>query len=173
MTIKNGLLLMLVALVASGCGYAFEGAAGTGTMPGDVKSVHVSVLENRTFETGVENRFTNDLAYEFTRSPSVSLAGKAEADAVLSGVIRSMTVDTIAHTTVGLSAERRVTVIVDLALRGRDGQILWAANGLSEREEYEVNTGDKYQTEQLRRVAIDKLSRRFAEKVYLGLSSNF
>lgn len=170
MTIKNGLLMMLVALVACGCGYTFEGG---GQIPGGARRVHVSVLENRTFETGAENRFTNDLAYEFSRSSTVALSSKTEADAILSGVIREMTVGTIAHTTVGLSAERRVTVVVDLVLKGTDGRTLWTGRNLSEQEEYVVNTGDKYETEQLRSAAIDKLSRRFAEKVYLGLTANF
>ncbi len=171
MTGKKSLLLVLVTLLLGSCGYKFTGG---GEMPAGIRSVYVSIFDNRTFETGVENRFTNDLAYELTRkNRGVVLADREAADAVLSGIIRKIDSDAISHTSVSNSQEKRVTVVVDLVLKKRSGEVVWAASGLTEREEYAVESGDKLKTEWAKRSALTELSKRFAEKVYLGLTTKF
>ena len=151
----------------SACGYRF---AGGGTLPSGIKSVCVTILENRTSEIGVENTFTNDLIYEFTRNGKIASIDKA--DALLSGVIRSMSIETISHRGAHTSRERRVTFTLDLKLTENDGRIIWSAKGVSGNEAYDVES-DKLKTEQNRRNAISTLSERLAEKVYNSLTEDF
>ena len=161
--------VLILGLFFSGCGYHF---AGGGSFPAEIKSISISILENRTAQTGVESIFTNDIIYEVTRDKKVRLTSKEKADATLTGVIASMRTDTISRTGKYTSAERRVIVTVDLKLTDRDGQVIWSAKGLSSNEEYDV-ASDKQATEQNRRAAISELSKRLAEKIYNRLTDDF
>jgi outer membrane lipopolysaccharide assembly protein LptE/RlpB len=162
----------LVAFAAvSGCGYNFKGAGLTA--PAGVRTIAVTVLDNRTSESGIETVFTSDLAYEFTRSKALRVVDSKEADAILSGSIASMTVDTISHTGDYESDERRVTMTLDLALKRADGSVIWSDRAVSERETFEVSRSDKLETERERRVAIEAISKRLAEKVHNRILQDF
>ncbi len=159
--------LCLLCLFFSACGYRFTGG---GSLPAGVKSVYIAMLENRTSETGMESIFTNDLIYEFTKNSEV--ASKDRADAYLSGIIKSMSIETISRRGTHTSLERRVKIVLDLKLTDTDGKVIWVAKDISENEEYDVMS-DKLATEQNRRDAISALSKRLAEKVYNRLTEDF
>jgi hypothetical protein len=153
----------------SSCGYRF---VGSGSFPAGIRSVSIPILENRTSETGMENIITNDLIYEVTRGKRVALTSMDKADALLSGVIRSMSIETISRRGTHSSLERRVTVTVDLKLTGPDGRVIRSVKGVSANEAYDVMS-DKPATEQNRRNAISVLSKRLAEKVYNRITGDF
>ncbi|RZB35113.1 MAG: hypothetical protein SRB1_00881 [Desulfobacteraceae bacterium Eth-SRB1] len=152
---------------SSACGYKFTGGGG---LPQGIKTVYIAMLENRTSETGAENVFTNDLIYEFTKNNA--MASKDQADAYLSGIIKSMNIETISHRGTHTSLERRVKIALDLKLTDTDGKVIWIAKDISENEEYDVMS-DKLATEQKRRDAISDLSKRLAEKIYNRLTEDF
>lgn len=158
----------LAVTLISGCGYRFSGG---GTLPGDVKQVFVSMLENRTEETGIESVLTNDLIYEFSRSGTFA-KGKNQADAQLTGVIDAVTKGTISRISVSTAQERRVSLVISFRLTGKEGKVIWSAKRMSENEAYLVEK-DKETTERNRRLAIERLSKRLAEKVYHRLTDNF
>ena len=120
--------LLLFAIVMSlicisGCGYHFS---GSGSYPAGVKLIFVTLLENRTAETGVESTFTNDLIYEFTRNRKESLTRKrSSADGILSGTIARLAVANITRTSISTAKERRVTGTLTLRLESPDGRLLW------------------------------------------------
>ncbi|MCK4388979.1 MAG: hypothetical protein KAV83_01920 [Desulfobacterales bacterium] len=161
-------LVVLVALAA--CGYQFKGMGLT--PPAGVHTIAITVLENRTSESGIETVFTNDLSYEFVRSKILRVVDKNTADAVLSGVVESMSVHTVSHTASYDSAERSVRITLNLTLIGRNGRILWSDNALWDREAFEVS-GDKLITEKNRRTAIEAISMRLAEKVHNRILQDF
>lgn len=156
-------------MLLAGCGYHF---AGGGSLSGEIKSISVSILENRTAETGIESVFTNDIIYEITRAKRVLLTSTDKADATLSGTIASIRTNTISRSGQHTSNEKRIIVTVDLKLVDQDGQTMWVAPGISANEEYTVSS-DKQTTEQNRRDAIEELSKRLAENVYSRLASDF
>jgi outer membrane lipopolysaccharide assembly protein LptE/RlpB len=158
----------LVVMLISGCGYRFS---GSGVLPKDVKQVFVAMLENRTEETAIESIFTNDLIYEFARSGTLA-KGKNQADAQLSGVIEAITKGTISRIGINTSQERRVNIVISFQLNDPKGGALWSLKQLSENEAYLVEK-DKETTERNRRMAIERLSKRLAEKVYHRLTDNF
>ena len=124
-------LILLLWIFCLGCGYGF---AGRGNFPADVRTVFISILKNHTSETGVENIFTNDLIYEFTRNRKDLLTAKSKADALLSGAIESISIETISRKSINTSLERRVTVAVSLKLTDREGKAIWSAESISAKE---------------------------------------
>lgn len=149
-----------------GCGYRFSGG---GDFPFNVKSVFVPVFENRSSETGIETMITNDFLFELTRSSNVSSVEKEMADAVLWGVITSVSTQTIARSGRQTSLERNVRMVLSLKLTDRQGKVLWATQGFSDDESYEV-LRDKFTTEKNKRAAIKRLSRRMAEMIQYQLT---
>jgi len=166
---SNIWIIFLFLIIASACGYKFTGG---GSFPAGIKSICVVTLVNRTSETGAENIFTNDLIYEITRDNKVVLTSKDKADALLSGIIKSINIKTISRTGTHSSLERRVTVIVDVKLTIPDGKVLWSAKDITANEAYDVMP-DKLATEQKRREALSALSKRLAQSLYARLTDDF
>jgi hypothetical protein len=132
----------------------------------------VETFDNRTGEIGMEAIVTNDIIYELTRTAAAEITDKKQADAVMTGVIRSAQSHNISHSTAHTTAERRITVVVDVKLTSSAGEVLWSAIGISASEEYEV-AGDKTATEQNKKSAIARLSGRLAQRIYYRLTDDF
>ena len=163
------ILFCLFGFVFIACGYKF---AGTGTFPGGVRSIYITIFENRTRETGIEKIFTDDLIDEFIRKSEDILAGHREnAEAILSGVVSGMGIETVFHTGTDTSDEREVTIGVSIKLKNLHKKILWA-NVITESQTYPVGL-TKTETEQNLRDAIILLSERLAEKAFNRLTSDF
>ncbi len=162
-------VILVVWVVFSACGYRF---AGSGSFPAGIKTISISIFENRTAETGLENIVTNDLIYEVARSKEVALIRKDKAAANLSGVIVSTRTASISRSSVDTSLERRVTVTLNLKLTNTSGIIIWSAQGVAESEAYVVED-DKQATEQNRQDAISRASKRLAENIYNRLTEDF
>ena len=163
------LWLSLVILPLSGCGYSFS---GSGDFIAGIDSVHIAIFKNQTTETGAGNVLTNDLVYEFTRSGIVKLVPKPLAEAYLTGIIRSMRIETVSRRSTSTSLEQRVTFWVTVSLHRSDGTRIWTAHDISENETYEV-AEEKVATDQNRRVAVTRLSQRLAERIYFRLTDVF
>ncbi len=162
-------IILVLWVVFSACGYRF---AGGGSFPAGIKTISITIFENRTAETGLENIVTNDLIYEVTRSREAALIRKDKAEADLSGVIVSTRTEAISRSSVDISTERRVTLTLNLKLTNTSGIIIWSANGVAESEAYVVE-GDKQSTEQNRQDAISRASKRLAESIYNRLTEDF
>jgi TolB-like protein len=155
-------LIFILALSIASCGYRF---AGGEDFPFGIKKIFVNMFENHTGETGIEVIVTNDFIYEFTRSNKVDVVRRHQADAVFSGVIRSVSFGSITRSNIQTTLERRVRVTFDLKLTDRQGNVLWAARDVSDDETYDVTT-EKLSTERNRRKAISRLSERMAQIIY-------
>lgn len=169
--ITNAILALVFLSALAGCGYHF---AGMGlTAPEGVRTIAVTVLDNRTSVSGIETVFTSDITYEFTRSKVLRVVGKDTADAVLSGTIMSLSEETISHTASYESDERRVTITLDMALERAAGNVIWSNKSLSDKEAYKVDPSDKLATEKNKRVAIEAISDRLAEKIHNRILQGF
>jgi len=166
---KYAWTIILLGFLFSACGYQFTGG---GSLPSGITSLSVEMFQNRTAETGVETIITNDLIYEFTRREQVVVTGSDKADAILTGVIRSISERTISHTGEYTSNERRVEVKVDLKLTGRSGGVIWSSKSVSEDEAYTVMS-EKQSTERKKREAIKRLSKRLSETIFNDLTADF
>ncbi|MGD8771223.1 MAG: LptE family protein [Desulfobacterales bacterium] len=166
---KYAWALILLGSFFSACGYRF---AGGGSLPSGITSISVKMFENRTAETGVESIITNDLIYEFSRHEQVVVTGSDKADAILTGVVQSISERAISHTGKYTSNERRVELKVDLQLTDRTGGVIWSRKAVSENEAYQV-LSEKQSTERNKRVAIETLSKRLAENIFNRLTADF
>lgn len=166
MKYKAWFFFLVLTMMIWGCGYRFTGG---GDFPFKVKSIFVPVFENRSAETGIETLITNDFIYELTRSSNVSVVEKEIADAVLWGVLTSLSTQTVSRSGTQTPLERRVRLYLDLKLTDRQGKVLWATRGFSDDESYEVSS-DKFSTEQRKQTAIKTLSKRMAEMIYYQLT---
>lgn len=169
MKLRIALLLTLISgFMLPACGYRF---AGGGDLPASVKKISVSVFENRTAESGIENVITNDIIYEFTRNGK-AVENKEGADAYFTGIIESVSDEAISHRGSQTSLERRVRVVLSLKLTDRGGKIIWTAKEVSSDQAFTV-LSNKSATENEKRNAIAVLSKRLAEKTYNMLTENF
>lgn len=162
--------IVVLSWLLLGCGYHFPGG---GVFPQGVDRVFVEVLENRTSETGIENIVTRNLIDEFVLREQDRLAGKIDnADSILGGAVSKVTIHTISAKGRDSASERRVTIWVDLKLTDKEGDLIWAAKGLSDDQAYNVSD-DKNATETNKRVAINLASRRIAERALNRLTDDF
>lgn len=162
------MLCLAILSVATGCGYRFSADRQIGL---NIHTIHVAMVENRTAETGVENIFTNDLILEFMKNGN-TIAERETADAVLSGSIDAMPIETTAYQGRITSIERRITAVVSLRLTDRTGKTLWSGASLTRSEAYGI-LSEKVATDYNKREAIRILSRRMAEDVYNRITENF
>jgi outer membrane lipopolysaccharide assembly protein LptE/RlpB len=165
------IILVLTGCVLStpGCGYHFSGG---GALPENVTSICVQVFENKTSETGLEHTIANEIINYFTRFENVTLVGKEEAQATLTGVVQSSSISTIAHKSSYVSSERRIKIMVEVKLNSSKGDLLWMSGPTSEDETYLVDP-DKMQTEENKKSALAKISKRLAERIYYRMTDNF
>ena len=158
-----------ISLLLTACGYHFSGG---GQLPQNVHRICVQIFENRTNETGLEQTIANEIIYYFTRFKNVQLTDKKNAQAILSGVIKSSSISTIAHKTSYVTSERRIKIVMDVKLTSTDGKVMWDSGQISDDEAFEFST-DKMQTEENKKSALATLSQRIAERIYYQLTDNF
>jgi len=169
--IKIIVFILFLLILVSGCGYRF---VGTGDFPEGTESIFIPIFENRTSESRLENQVTNDLIYEFTKNRKDILVGSiGDADAVLYGIIHSISIETISRDNPSISSERSVKLSVDMKLVAPEGRVIWRVKGITANEAYNVVPDHKHRTVQNRREAISKLSQRLAEKIYTRMTDNF
>ncbi len=163
--------LFIFSLIGyGGCGYRFPGG---GEIPGGLTLVSIPLFTNLTNEIGLENTLTNDLTNEFIVRRKKSLSTDDEmADGSLEGKIVSVNTHTITQTVSGGSVEREVVVAVDVRLIDKDGQLLWLANNVSARENYDVGS-NATTADANRQEALEALSVRLAEKIFNRLVEDF
>ena len=162
-------IFTILFLSFSACGYQF---AGSGNLPSGITSVQVKIFKNRSTETGIESVITNDLIYEFTRSKKFIVTKSDKAEGILTGIVKSVRTDTIFAKGKGTTLTRRVKVSVDVTLTDQNKTVIWSGNNISENEAYDV-VSDGLANEPSKRAAINRLSKRLAEKIFNRLTEDF
>jgi len=165
-----GFYFAVLPLIA-GCGYHFAGTGGQA--PGNINSIAVDVLDNRTAQVGIEAIFTNAILTEFIRWKRLPVKPHNEAEGILGGGISRISTQDVAHSGPEKTLETRVTITLALTLkRAETNEILWENPSLSYYEEY-FETGDALLTDRLRREAIREIAKFLAEKVYNDIFEAF
>lgn len=164
-------VFLVTFLSLPGCSYHFAGTGGRA--PGDIQSIAVEVLKNRTAEIGIETTFTNALLNEFIRWKRLQVKPIDKADAVLGGSIASIRIQEFTHLSSTQTLQSRVTITLALTLtRVETGEILWQNKNLSYYQEY-VETGNALDTDTLRKGAIATIASFLAEKVHQDIFEEF
>jgi hypothetical protein len=164
-------VFLVISMIHSGCGYHFAGAGGQ--PPGDIESIAIENLQNRTAEIGLETLFTNAILNQFIRWKRLEVRPKNEAEAVLGGSIYRIRTTDVSHLAPKETLETRVTVTLAVVLKKADSDdVLWQNPALSYFEEY-VETGEALATNRLRREALSKIADFLAEKIHNDIFLDF
>lgn|GEM_PF-981416 len=89
---------------------------------GDVRTVAIEALENRSFEPGADAIVSDAIVSEFLRRGALELVDdKAAADLVIGGVVEEVAVQSRTFSSIQFALEYAVTVRLQLDVRRRDG----------------------------------------------------
>ncbi len=183
-------------LVVSGCGYQFSGKGEA--FPKDVRTVFVEPFTNKSRDVGIEFEITSAIKSELRRRGQLQLVDRVEeADAVLSGVVRSLASQVVAVNRRDEVLQYQLALAADVSFRRRNPDtILWRSQGSSLTELYSgsrgavvttssdfktknLNVADVSQftdiqlTETLSREAKERLVERFARELHQRLLEMF
>ena len=151
----TGRCAYLALLCLIGCGYQFAGRSDL--FPKDIHSVYVEPFLNRTRDVGLGTEITTALRGELYRRGELQLVDQADqADAILSGVVRSFDSLTASVNQNAEVLQFEATLIVDTTFRRREpSEILWRGQGIRLSEIYAgeraavVTTSSKFQNQTL------------------------
>jgi hypothetical protein len=168
---RNGVLMVLIAFLLTGCGYHMEG--GRGSFAPGVRTVFVDVFTNNTSEANADSIFRVAFNNQVVLNGHFKLAlSPGEADAVFRGTILSLQSLPLAYQTTNLSAEDRMTVTMQISFEERaTGRVLWANEAYIGTGDYKVTTVGGTATS--RRDALVKLADDTAERAYRLMMSDF
>ncbi len=156
-------------IVLSACGYHFEGG---GYLDKDITQVAVRVFENKSSETGAGLVFTNALVQEILQKTDTKVVDESVADHVIEGQVEAITFSTLSRSTTDSVLERKVSAVVGLKMKNKDGDIVWSIKNFSSKEEYTVSS-DATADESNKRQAVDKIALRSAERLVSKMLNNF
>ncbi len=148
--------VLAVALAIGGCGYSLRA-----TLPGNIKTVHIPVLENRTQEPGVEDFITQALTQALVTSGVARIAQNAEeADAILEGSIVEYSLTSLAFDRTANVTQYRLQIALTLTLRDRaKNEVVWKQDRIEERADFpvtgQVTTTLAREQDAVRRAAVD------------------
>ena len=162
-------MIIWVALLL-GCGYQLVGKE-THVPPG-LTSVAIPTFTNQTMEPWVEVPLTQGFLREFIRDRRVKVLDRREADSILEGVIKSFQIYSVAYDQSGLATEYQTSVVVDLTLKKRTGEILWKEIDLSESTWYKTSSVVLV-SESRKTAAIQDVGRVIAERLRNRYFYNF
>jgi outer membrane lipopolysaccharide assembly protein LptE/RlpB len=167
--IKKVLPVICLFLLAA-CGYQMVGKE-THVPPG-LNSIAIPTFKNQTIEPGIEVQLTQGFLKEFIQDRRVKVVGRSEADSILEGVIKSFNIHSVSYDRSGLVLEYQTDVVLDLTLKKRTGETLWAEKDLSESRWFRASTSVLV-SESNRTAAIEQLGRFVAERVRRRFFYNF
>ena len=118
-------VLLLALLTLSGCGYHFTGKGEA--FPKDVHSIYVATFVNSSKNVGLEKEISSALRSEFRRRGRIRPVNQLDqADAILSGVVRSLDTDVVSVNANDEVLQFRAILEVDMTLRRRSpNELLW------------------------------------------------
>ena len=175
-----------------GCGYHFSGG---GTLPQGVSKISLAEIENDTLEVGTEKQLQWALEQEFRkRGTAITDEG---GEGLLNVTMRQIDLRPLSFDRRDQVLEYELVLLLDVQLIHREtGKMLWQANGLRVRTDYDaipqvvVTTSPQFLEGNLnaedlrgltdiqfsdtqRRAAVEHLFTAAAREVYLRLSENF
>ena len=148
-------LLILIALMRSGCGYHIAGKHGT--MPGDITTLSIPIFTNSTSKPDIESTITQAFVNEFVNNVKID----NNSSAVMKGTITSYELKAVSYTQNDVNKEYRLTIT--LALSITDGNaIIWEDSGISDYEDFSVNISNVSATNEGEVAALRKIGQDIA-----------
>ncbi|RLJ04051.1 MAG: hypothetical protein DRP14_04035 [Candidatus Aenigmatarchaeota archaeon] len=128
---KSKILIFLVVVILSGCGYT------TGSLiPSHIKTIYVETFTNKTSEPGIEIEVTDAIKDRFLTDGALKIANsREEADSILKGEIIDYRREPLSYTSDNEVAEYRLVLTVNLTYYDLvKDEIMW------EEEDFEADS---------------------------------
>ena len=169
MTRPRGLVgILALVVLAGGCGYSLRPS-----LPGNIKTVHIPTLQNRTQEPGIEDFITQALTSALVTSGVARIAKDAEqADAILDCAIIEYTLTSLAFDRTANVTQYRLQISLALTLKDRrSGDVVWKQDKIGERADFpvagQVNATIVREQDAVKRAAVD-ISRAIVSLAFEG-----
>jgi outer membrane lipopolysaccharide assembly protein LptE/RlpB len=163
-------LLLFVALCA-GCGY-HPVVRDVESRFGEGKTVSIPIFANKTYKPNLENVLLNDLIDEFAKRKGLRIKEMESSDYTLSGEVLTYGKVAISYTGYDIVKEYRATMAVMATLRKNSTQqVIWRGN-LSWSQDFPANSDIAIQ-QNSEDAAIQEISRRLAQQIYLKFTEDF
>jgi outer membrane lipopolysaccharide assembly protein LptE/RlpB len=166
------ILLILLTLFVSGCGYHVPGASDS-WVGGDARLVYVQLFENMTAEPYLDNYMTDALVEELSRSRLFELTENLEAAEVLiGGTVDSFTSNAISYSSTDRITDYRATMAITVRLLDNaNDKIMWREK-MRRSEDYSAAVNKNLQLEG-QRLTARQVAKRLAEDIRSQLLNNF
>ena len=166
------ILLILLVLLVSGCGYHVPGASDP-WVGGDARVVYIQLFENTTAQPYLDNYMTDALVEELSRSRLFELTENADAAEVLiGGTIDSFTSNAISYSSTDTITDYLATMGITVKLvQNSNDQVLWQKK-MRRSEDYSAAVNKNLQLEG-ERLTARQVARRLAEDIRAQLLNNF
>ncbi len=129
-----GLLLVIGACLATGCGYSFRG-----NLPSHIKTVAVPIFKNRTEAPGLENTITSAVISAFSNGGRLRVVPVEQADSILEGEIVGYQIDGAGFDRNQNVQAYHLRVVLNVTFRDvRQNKMLWQENGLAQTADFQV-----------------------------------
>jgi outer membrane lipopolysaccharide assembly protein LptE/RlpB len=166
----SGLFFIIWIALLLGCGYQLVGKE-THVPPG-LTSVAIPTFVNQTFEPGIEIQFTQGFLREFIRERRVKVLDRGDADSTLEGIIKYFSIASVSYDQSGFVLEYQTTVIIDLTLKKRTGEVIWKQSDLSETRWYRASSNVLF-NEASKGAAVQEIGTFMAQRVRNRFFYNF
>ncbi|MBW4040319.1 MAG: hypothetical protein HIU91_15965 [Acidobacteria bacterium] len=167
-------LVVMLAVVMSGCGYHQVGAATH--VPGNVRTLAVPIFVSKVQGFNTETMFTQAVVRELnarTNYRVLTSGDGSDADAVLKGTILTETVAPLTYdASSGQTSSYLVSVTASVQLVAHDGTVLYSNDAFAWREQYQ-STQDLSGFVQEDGAAVRRMSRDFAEALVSDMLESF
>jgi len=166
------ILLILLALFVSGCGYHVPGASDP-WVGGDARVVYIQLFENTTAEPYLDNYMTDALVEELSRSRLFELTEDVDAaERLIRGTVDSFTSKAVSYSSTDTITDYRATMGITVRLLdSRKDQVLWQEK-MRRSEDYSAAVDKNLQLEG-ERLTARQVARRLAEDIRAQLLNNF
>jgi len=155
-------ITFLYLFLLMGCGYQMVGKETH--LPPGITSIAIPTFINQTFEPGIEIPFTRGFLREFIQDRRVKVVSRNEADSILEGSIKLFRIYSVSYDRSGVAQEYQTTVVIDLTLRRKNGEVIWTQNDFSDSRVYRTSY-NVLVSESNRAAAIQALGKFMAESI--------
>jgi len=167
--------ICVASAAALGC-LGYRSVDARGVFGPDVRGIQLQMLENRTTEVGLEAMLADAFQEEFVRRGMLRPVYSDEdprASLVLTGNVVSCTVEPTAFSSVALSLEDRVDVILSVSIQRNDtGKMVVEGRELRFSERF-LGSADPQVYESNKEQALRRLAARAASQVHDELFQQF
>ena len=166
------LLLILLALSVSGCGYHVPGANDP-WVGGEARVAYLQLFENTTAQPYLDNYMTDALTEELSRSRLFELTENAAvADVTIGGSVDGFSSNAMSYSSTDRITDYRATMKISVQLLDNASKrVVWQGK-MSATEDFSAADNKNLQLEG-ERLAAQQVAKRLAEDIRAKLLNNF